>query len=199
MDVAQLAFSYQQCPLRVQLIAGTAWYDLADLCTLLGRPSLDDAVAFVSSTHPQRLHLPTEGTKGTPRIDDDGLWSVVSLAGYRLTDDVASWLHLKVAPAIRHAIYEQMPDGNAANVRELWHVMDQLLDIGAAKDYGHGTEVLAINLTDMQLAAFRRGLPLPGKTRMSRLLASSKNPSYRGQTRIPHKGREILCLTFDRP
>ncbi|MGO4703286.1 hypothetical protein [Dyella sp. 2RAB6] len=199
MDVAQLAFAYQQRPLRVQLIAGTAWYDLADLCILLSRPSLDDAVAFVGSVHPQRLRLPTEGAEGSPWIDDDGLWSIVSLAGYRLADDLAQWLHLKVAPTIRHAIYEQVPNGDAVEVRELWHVMDQLLDIGAATDYGRGTGVLAINLTDMQLAAFRRDLPLPGKTRLSRLLASSKNPPYRGQTHIAHKGREILCLTFDRP
>jgi len=39
--------------------------------------------------------------------------------------------------------------------------MDQLLGVGAAKDYGRGTEVVAINLTGMQLAAFRRALPLP--------------------------------------
>lgn len=127
------------------------------------------------------------------------MWSVVSLAGYRLADDLAQWLHLKVAPTIRHAIYEQVPNGDAAEVRELWHVMDQLLDIGAAKDYGCGTGVLAINLTDMQLGALRRNLPLPGKTRLSRLLASSQNPPYRGRARIAHKGREILCLTFHRP
>jgi len=199
MDVVQLVFAYQQRPLRVQLIAGTAWYDLTDLCTLLGRPSLDDAVDFVSSAHPHRLRHPSRGTEGVPWIDDDGLWSIVSLAGYRLTDDLARWLHWKVAPTIRHASYEQVPNGDAANVRELWHLIDQLLDAGAAKDYSRDTEVLAINLTDMQLAAFRRNLPLPGKTRMSRLLASSQNPPYRGQAQIVHKGREILCLTFDRP
>jgi len=199
MDVGRLAFAYNQHPLRVQLIDGTAWYDLSDLCALLGRPPLEDAVAFVGSAHPQRLRLSTQETAGTPWTDDDGLWSVVSVAGYRLADDVARWLHQKVAPAVRHAIYEQVPNGNSAEVRELWHVIDHLLDIGAAKDYGHGTEVLAINLTDTQLAAFRRGLPLPGKTKTRHLLACSKAPQYRGQMRVAHGGREILCLAFDRP
>lgn len=59
-----------------------------------------------------------------PWIDDDGLWSIVSLAGYRLTDDPAHWLLLDVGPKIRHAIYEQTPNGNASDVRELWHVID---------------------------------------------------------------------------
>jgi len=199
MDVTQLAFAYNQHPLRVQLIDGTAWYDLADLCALLGRPSLEDAVAFVGSCHPQRLRLSAQEIEGTSWTDDDGLWSVVSVAGYRLADDVARWLHLKVAPAVRHAIYEQAPNGNSAEVRELWHVIDQLLDIGAAKDYGRGTDVLAINLIDTQLAAFRRDLPMPGKTKTHRLLTCSKTPQYRGQMRIAHGGREILCLAFDRP
>jgi len=56
------------------------------------------------------------------------------MLGYRLADDVAQWLHPKVAPTTRHAIYEQVPYGSAAEVRELWHVMAQLLDAGAAKD-----------------------------------------------------------------
>ena len=43
-------------------------------------------------------------------------------------------------------MYEQALNGKATEVRELWHVIDQLLDIGELKDYGCGTERLAINL-----------------------------------------------------
>jgi len=165
---------------------------------LLGRPSVDDAAAFVGSVHSQRLRRPAEGTDAAPWIDDDGLWSVVSMAGYRFTDDLARWLHGEVAPTIRHAIYEQTPNGNSAEVRELCHVIDQLLDSGEVRDYGRGTGMLAINLTDTLLAALRRGLPLPSKARMNRLLALSKTPLYRGQTRMAHGDREIPCLALER-
>jgi|GEM_PF-3469394 len=198
MDATQLVFAYKQHALRVRLIDGVAWYDSADLCNLLGRPPHDDAIAFVDSVHPQRLRRPAEGADAAPWIDDEGLWSVVSLAGYRLADDLARWLNWEVAPTIRHAIYQQAPNGNSAEVRELWHVIDQLLDIGEVRDYGHGTGILAINLTDTVLAAFRRGLPLPSKAKISRLLALSKTPHYRGQTRVAHCNREIICLAFER-
>ena len=195
MDAAPLVFAYRQHALRIWVIDAVAWYDLADLCALLGRPSVDDAIAFVGSIHPQRLHRRINATQW---IDEDGLWSVVSLAGYHFADDLARWLHGEVAPKVRRAVYEQAPNGNLVEVRELWHVIDHLLEIDEAKDYGHGTGTLAINLVDTQLAAFRRGLRLPSKATLSRLLARSKIPLYRGPIRITHGGREIPCLAFER-
>lgn len=197
MGVTDLAFAYKHHPLRARLINTVAWYDLADLCALLGRPSPDDAIAFVTACHPQRLRQ-LAGGGSTQWIDDDGLWSIASLAGYHVTDDPVRWLFLEVAPKIRHAMYEQAPNGNAPDVRELWHVIDQLIDIGEMRDYGRDTEMLAINLNDAMLAAFRRGLPLPGKARTNRLLALSRAPQYRGRTYVTHHGREISCLVFDR-
>lgn len=198
MGVTDLAFSYKHQPLRARLIDAVAWYDLTDLCALLGRPSPNDAIAFVTAGHPQRLRQLAEGADSTLWIDDDGLWSIVSLAGYYVTDDLVRWLLWEMAPKIRHAIHERTPDGNAAAVRELWHMIDQLIDVGAMRDYGRGTEMLAINLTDAMLAALRRGLPLPSKARTNRLLALSRTPRYRGRTYITHHGRKIPCLVFDR-
>ena len=88
---------------------------------------------------------------------------------------------------------------NAPYVRELWHVIDPLTEIGEAKDYGRRTELLAINLTEIMLAALRGGAALPSKARINRLLALSRTPQYRGQIRIAYGDREILCLAFDRP
>lgn len=198
VDITQLAFTYKQHPLRARLIDAVAWYDLTDLCTLLGRASLEDATAFVASAHPQRLCWLAGDADSSPWVDDDGLWSIVSLAGYRFTDDLAQWLHLVVAPEIRHAMYEQAPNGNTPEVRELWHVIDQLLDIGLVRDHGCGTERLAINLAETMLAALRRGLPLPSKARLNRLLAQSNTPAYLGRMRITHSQRQTLCLIFER-
>lgn len=198
VDVSLPAFAYRQHPLRARLIDAVAWYDLADLCTLLGRPSLDDAIDFVTSAHPQRLRRLAGEADSPPWIDDDGLWSIVSLAGYRFTDDLTQWLHGEVAPQIRHAMYEQAPNGDAPEVRELWHIIDQLLDIGEVKDYGCGTERLAINLAETMLAALRRGLPLPSKARLSRLLALSRTPLYLGRMSMAHGERQVICLTFER-
>ena len=89
---------------------------------------------------------------------------------------------MDVAPKIRHTVYEQAPNGNAPDVRELWHVIDQLIEIGDMKDYGRGTELLVINLADAMLAALRRSLALPSKTRMNRLLALSRAPSTAGRS-----------------
>jgi len=197
MGVTDLAFAYKHHPLRARLIDTVAWYDLADLCTLLGRPSPDEAIAFVTACHPQRLRQ-LAGGDSNPWIDDDGLWSIASLAGYHVTDDPVRWLLLEVAPKVRRAMYEQAPNGNDPAVRELWHVIDQLIDIGEMTDYGRGTDKLAINLTDAMLAALRRGHPLPGKARTNRLLALSRTPQYRGRTHITLHGREIPCLVFDR-
>jgi len=94
-------------------------------------------------------------------------------------------------------LYEQAPNGNAPEVRELWHVIDQLLDIGELRNYDHGTGVLAINLAEMMLAALRRGLPLPSKARISRLLSMSIAPLYRGRIRVAHDGRRIICMAFE--
>lgn len=144
---------------------------------LTGPASLDDAINFVSSAHPQRLRqLAGEANSPPPWIGDDGLWSIVSLAGYRFTDDLAQRLHGEVAPKIRHAIYEQAPNGDAPEVRELWYVIDQLLDIGDVKDYRRSTERLTINLAETMLAALRQGLPLPSKAKLSHLLALSSRP-----------------------
>jgi len=198
VDVTDLAFAYKHQPLRARLIDTVAWYNLTDLCALLGRPSPDEAIAFVTASHPQRLRQLVEGGGSAPWIDDDGLWSIVSLAGYHVTDDLARWLLLEVAPKVRHAMYEQTPNGNASDVRELWHVIDQLIDIGEMRDYGRDTEMLAINLTDAMLAALRHGLPLPSKARMNRFLTLSRTPQYRGRTYVTHHGREIPCLAFDR-
>ena len=198
MDVTDLAFAYKHQPLRARLIDTVAWYDLTDVCALLGRPSPDEAIAFVTASHPQRLRQLIEGGDSTLWIDDDGLWSIVSLAGYHVTDDPARWLLLEVASKVRLAMYEQTPNGNASDVRELWHVIDQLIDIGEMRDYGRGTGMLAINLTDAMLAALRRGLPLPSEARMNRLLTLSRTPQYRGRMYVTHHGREIPCLTFDR-
>jgi len=81
-----------------------------------------------------------------------------------------------VAPKIRHATYEQAPNGDAPEVRELWYLIDQPLDIGDVKDYGRGTERLAINLAETMLAALRQGLPLPSKAKLSHLFALSSRP-----------------------
>jgi len=198
MDDSFLPFTYKQYSLRARLIDALAWYDLADLCTLLGRPSLDDAIDFVTSTHPQRLRRLAGEANSPPWINDDGLWSIVGLAGYRFTDDLAQWLHGEVAPKIRHATYEQAPNGDAPEVRELWHVIDQLLDIGDVNDYGRGTERLAINLAETMLAALRRGLPLPSKAKLSRLLALSRTPLYLGRMSMACGERQMICLAFER-
>lgn len=182
MGVTDLAFSYKHQSLRARLIDAVAWYDLTDLCALLGRPSLNEAIAFVATPHPQRLRHSAKDADSPSWIDDDGLWSIVSLAGYHFADDLVRWLLVDVAPKIRHTVYEQAPNGNAPDVRELWHVIDQLIEIGDMKDYGRGTELLVINLADAMLAALRRSLALPSKTRMNRLLALSRAPSTAGRS-----------------
>lgn len=111
----------------------------------------------------------------TPSIDD-GLWSIVSVAGYHFTDDLVRWLLLDVAPKTRQAMFEQEPNGNAADVRELWYVIDQLIDFGEMRGYGRDTEMMAINLNDVMLAAPRYGLPLASKARKNRHLALSRTP-----------------------
>lgn len=196
MDGINLTFRWQNTVLRACLRHGRTWFALPDLCAALGRVSVGEAAAFLTGVEPPQWNVSADLFAGDIAVSEEGLWTVVSLAGYELHEDPARWLHRDVMTAMRRSAFEARPSEDSPAARELWYIYRQLADRGDLVNFTDAPGELAIHCGDLRIAAMRRGYAVPSQSKTVALLKGSRSPLFLGKREINYLGRHVHCYAF---
>ena len=82
-------------------------------------------------------------------------------------------------------------------VAQFWDTYEQLIERGERVNYSDNQGLIAIHLTTLILAAWRRGLPIAERSKLSRLLKTSLQYPFIGREDMFSRGRRIAkCWVF---
>jgi hypothetical protein len=116
---------------------------------------------------------------------------------------VSPKFHLAVIRAFDVPVTEQTsnPSPILANehpfVAQFWDTYEELIERGERVNYSDKQGLIAINLTTLLLAAWRRGLPVAERSKLSRVLKTSVQRPFIGHEDMFFRGRRIpKCWMF---
>jgi hypothetical protein len=116
---------------------------------------------------------------------------------------VSSKFHLAVIRAFGALVAGQTSDPSPvlANehpfVAQFWDTYEELIEQGQRVNYSDKQGLIAINLTTMLNNAWRRGLPIVERSKLSHVLKTSVRHSFIGHEDIFFRGRRIpKCWVF---
>lgn len=114
---------------------------------------------------------------------------------------VSPKFHLAVIRAFDALVTGQPPSPIRADehpiVAQFWDTYEELIERGERVNYSDNQGLIAIHLTPLILAAWRRGLPIAERSKLSRLLKTSLQYPFIGREDMFSRGRRIpKCWVF---
>lgn|GEM_PF-3544577 len=116
---------------------------------------------------------------------------------------VSPKFHLAVIRTLDALITGQTPNPSPipANehpfVAQFWDTYEELIERGECVNYSERQGLIAINLTTLILAAWRRGLPIAERSKLSHMLKTSVQRPFAGHEDMFFRGRRIpKCWVF---